>query len=71
MCYIMLTGDMHWPVGLEHVPELDQAVLWHFNQLILDMSLISVSVCLRHFYVVLFYLLLVACVYQGSFIGSK
>lgn len=39
-------GDMHRPVRLEHVPELDQAVLWNLNQFVLGVCVLTVRV--RH-----------------------
>lgn len=40
-------GDMRRPVCLEHVPELDEAVLWNLNQFVLGVRVLTV--CVRHF----------------------
>lgn len=46
----VIGSNMCRPIGLEHVSELDQAILRNFNQFVLGVGVFSVvSVSLRHF----------------------
>lgn len=53
-CYLATHRDMHRPVRLEHVPEFDQAILRDFNQLVLSVGVLSVSISFRHLEIRLF-----------------